>query len=148
MSDWDSRFLTLAEFVAQWSKDPRTKVGAVLADPITHRVLGIGYNGFPRGVLDTVERLADRTIKRALVVHAELNAILNASRTEGGWLYLTAAPCAECAKAIVQAGISQVICPPIDHEHWAHWRESMENAAVILGEGGVPFVIFRKESTT
>lgn len=134
---WDERFLDLAAFVAQWSKDPRSKVGAVVADPTTNRVLGIGYNGFPRGVVDSLERLNDRAIKHKLIVHAETNALLNAARTKETTLYITVPPCGECAKVIVQAGVTRVVCAAVAETHWAHWKESMETSVLILREGGV-----------
>src|SRR5664280_2545750 len=77
---WHIRFLDLAKHIAQWSKDPKTKVGAVIVDE-DNIILGIGYNGFPRGVQDYSERYNDRDTKLKYVVHAELNAILNTNRS-------------------------------------------------------------------
>lgn len=105
---WDRRMLSLAELVASWSKDPRTKVGAVIADT-NFKVCGIGYNGFPRGVIDGASRLADHDAKHACTVHAEVNAIHNASLTEGCTIYTTLAPCPQCMAQIIQAGIIRVI---------------------------------------
>lgn len=105
---WDQRMIALAEHVAQWSKDPTTKVGAVITDSC-NRIISVGYNGFPRWVNDTEERYADQQTKYGFVVHAELNAILNANSAVNGYnLYTTLFPCRECAKAILQAGITQV----------------------------------------
>lgn len=106
---WDRRFMDLAEHVAGWSKDPSTKVGAIIAD-LDNRVVGMGYNGFPRGVQDRKERYEDRPVKYGFVVHAELNAILNARPADlrGCTLYVTLSPCRECAKAIIQSGIDAV----------------------------------------
>ncbi len=108
LTAWDTKMMGLAEHVAQWSKDPSTKVGAVLVDPC-FRVVSVGYNGFPRNVEDTTERYNDRETKYGFVVHAEINAILNAvdiSRARS--IYTTLFPCRECAKAIIQAGIREV----------------------------------------
>lgn len=107
---WYRRFLKLAEHVSYWSKDPSTKVGAVIVDK-HNRVVGMGYNGFPRGVMDHEERYADRPTKYKYVVHAELNAILNAAVPVDGATIFTYpfAPCTECAKAIIQAGIDRVV---------------------------------------
>lgn len=108
---WDLRLLNLARHIADWSKDPSTKVGAVIADA-DYRIMGHGYNGFPRGVKDTQERLNDRAQKYPLVVHAELNAILNSSthQLRGTTLYCWPLPvCPECAKAIAQMGIRRVV---------------------------------------
>ena len=85
---WMFRLMELAELVASWSKDPNTKVGAVIAD-WDFRVHGIGYNGFPAGVADDDRRLSDREAKHACTVHAEINAIHNATKTRGLALYTT-----------------------------------------------------------
>ena len=109
MADWDKRFLDLAEHVAQWSKDPRTKVGAVIADE-KKRVVSIGYNGFPRGVDDTPDRYEDRPTKHLFVAHAERNALDNAPlMVDGCTLYVPLVPCNECAKSIIQKGIARVV---------------------------------------
>jgi dCMP deaminase len=108
-TNWNKRFIELAEHVAQWSRDPSTKVGAVIVNPDNRRIVSVGYNGFPEYVLDTAERYNNRPTKYALVVHAELNAILTAKKDlTGHWLYVTLSPCRECAKAIIQCGIKQV----------------------------------------
>jgi len=109
MADWDKRFLDLAEHVAQWSKDPRTKVGAVIVDE-KKRVVSIGYNGFPRGVDDTSDRYEDRPTKHLFVAHAERNALDNAPlMVDGCTLYVPLVPCNECAKSIIQKGITRVV---------------------------------------
>ena len=107
---WDRRFIALAGHVAQWSKDPSTKVGAVLVRPVDMTVISMGFNGFPRGVNDLEERYSNRPLKYKLVVHAELNAILTAKEPlTGAHLYVTLSPCNECAKAIIQSGIARVV---------------------------------------
>ncbi len=109
MVDWDQRFLDLAEHVAQWSKDPRTKVGAVIVDE-KKRVVSVGYNGFPRGVSDTDERYEDRPTKHLFVAHAERNALDNAPLSvDECTLYSPLLPCNECAKSIIQKGIARVV---------------------------------------
>jgi dCMP deaminase len=106
---WDHRYMDVAEQVASWSKDPSTKVGAVIVD-LSGKIVATGYNGFPRGVEDKPERYADQATKYGFVVHAELNAILNATQCLNDTiLYVTLSPCRECAKAIIQAGIKMVI---------------------------------------
>jgi len=109
MADWDKRFLELADHVAQWSKDPRTKVGAVIVDE-KKRVVSVGYNGFPRGVDDNDERYADRETKHLFVAHAERNALDNAPlMVDDCTLYVPLVPCNECAKSIIQKGITRVV---------------------------------------
>jgi len=109
---WDSYFLNIAELVATRSKDPSTQVGAVLVS--NRAIISTGYNGFPRGVNDRVPERFDRPMKYLWTIHAEENAILNAARhgvkLEGSSLYITPLPpCTECAKAIAQAGLKEVI---------------------------------------
>lgn len=136
MTKWHQRFIDLAQLVASWSKDPSTKVGAVLVDE-KHRVLGLGYNGFPRGIADDPECLNHRPTKYALTVHAEANAILNAAPFEldGATIYCTHVPCTGCAKLIIQAGIKTVVVPSGSFLHT--WAEEQEKAGEMLGEAGV-----------
>lgn len=138
MADWDQRFLDLAQHVAGWSKDPSTKVGAVIADPADRRVLSMGFNGFPRGIADIPGRLNDRTLKLQFVAHAERNALDQAEQpVKGMTLYSTLFPCAECCKSIIQRGIKRVhTCAP-GSEQWKRWESSMRFSAVLLGEAGV-----------
>jgi dCMP deaminase len=111
--NWDVFFLELAQFVAEKrSKDPSTKVGAVIVDEF-NRIVSIGYNGFPRGVNDCPELYANREEKYKRVVHAELNAILNAGRSVAGctlyvWPLFT---CNDCAKIVIQSGIGRIVYP-------------------------------------
>ena len=106
---WDRRFLDLADHIAQWSKDPRTKVGAVIVDE-KKRVVSVGYNGFPRGVGDDDSRYVDRPTKHLFVAHAERNALDNAPlMVDGCTLYVPLLPCNECAKSIIQKGITRVV---------------------------------------
>tara|TARA_R110000737_G_scaffold47134_7_gene67099 strand:+ start:14615 stop:15058 length:444 start_codon:yes stop_codon:yes gene_type:complete len=135
---WDARFMELAKLVSTWSKDPSTKVGAVLVDP-TRRIMSTGYNGFPRGVSDEWTRYADREQKYAMVVHAELNALLCASsKVSGCTLYVTMAPCSECAKSIIQSGVDRVVWSadpdPAMSIRWAISRATMRT---MFDEAGV-----------
>lgn len=141
---WDNRFLALAQHVAQWSKDPSTKVGAVLVQD-RNRVVGLGYNGFPRGVEDSEERLADRALKYKYVVHAEVNAILMAGeKAKGATLYVWPAftipnICNECAKVAVQAGVKEVLgwTPEHNEELLKRWGDSIKVAKSMLDEAGI-----------
>lgn len=137
MADWNQRFLNLAYHVGQWSKDPRTKVGAVIVDE-KKRVVSVGYNGFPRGVRDDEDRYADRPTKHLFVAHAERNALDNAPlMVEGCTLYVPLLPCNECAKSIIQKGISRVVTHKPDREdsfNWQTTRLMFKEAAVELVE--------------
>lgn len=132
--NWNARFIDLALHVAGWSKDPSTQVGAVIVRD--KQVLAMGYNGFPRGVDDSDERYDDRPTKYSLVVHAELNAILNATADiRGANIYVTHFPCGECAKSIIQSGIATVYYPP--EAKLDRWHEGNELAEKMFLEAGV-----------
>ena len=141
---WDDRFIELANFVAGWSKDPSTQVGAVIANSNTKRVVSMGFNGFPAGVEDTADRLGTREIKYEMVVHAESNALLFAGpAAEGCTLYVTPLPpCARCAVLIIQAGISRVVCPAPDKSK-EPWRTQSQISETMFGESGVQFDYLR-----
>ena len=111
---WDEYFMGVALLAAERSKDPSTQVGACIVDE-NNRILSTGYNGFPRGCSDDIfpwnRNEADGETKYPFVVHAELNAILNTRGKSlvGSRVYVGLFPCHECAKAIIQAGINEVI---------------------------------------
>lgn len=110
---WDEYFMGLAHLSALRSKDPSTQVGAAIVDE-NHRVVSVGYNGFPSGVSDADfpwQRVGGvLESKYAFVVHAELNAILNSQRSvRGCTIYVSLFPCNECAKAIIQSGIKKIV---------------------------------------
>ena len=138
LDKWDSRFMDLANFVAGWSKDPSTQVGAVIANANTKRVVSMGFNGFPAGVEDSEDRLETREIKYEMVVHAEANALLFAGpAAEGCTLYVTPLPpCARCAVLIIQAGISRVVCPTPDKSK-EPWATQSRISETMFGEAGV-----------
>lgn len=136
---WDNRFMQLAKEIASWSKDPSTQVGAVIVDD-KKRIVGIGYNGFPRGVVDDSARYVDKPIKHSMVVHAEANAILNAVKSVKDcniyiWPLFT---CDECAKLIIQSGIKRVIS--------TNDRYSPDKAASIMyKEAGIELIVKERE---
>lgn len=107
---WDSYYLQLAKMVAKRSKDPSTKVGAVI---VANSTYSLGYNGLPRGVKEHKSRW-QRPEKYTWVIHAELNAILSADLNSvrldpHSKIYVTHRPCSECTKAIIQCGIKEII---------------------------------------
>jgi len=138
MDKWNLRFLDLAKHISNWSKDPSTKVGAVIVDE-ERKIISLGYNGFPRGVEDLVERLNDRPTKYAMVAHAELNAILSSNvSVKGTTVYVwPLPPCNECAKAIIQSGIKRVITLKVNNERWG---SSNKTAKTMFEESGVAFI--------
>lgn len=137
---WDRRFLALAKEVSTWSKDPSTKVGAVLVRD--GKVQGIGFNGFPRGVEDSPERYEYRDIKYPMVVHAEANAILQAGYDAAGCDLYVYPPfgvpnmCPDCAGLAIQAGIvSCVSYLPDDVYRTSRWK--MPLSKVMWDEAGL-----------
>jgi dCMP deaminase len=137
---WDRRFLALADQIAGWSKDPSRGVGAVIVSA-TRQIVATGFNGLPRGFADLPERL-QRPVKYDLVVHAELNAIVQCARNGvspvGCTMYTSFAPCVQCSLAMVQAGIGRVVTWEPDLVGGdAHWNESIEKSRLVLGEVGV-----------
>ena len=110
--NWDEYFMGVAMLAARRSKDPNTQVGACIVSP-DNIIISTGYNGLPKGCSDDEfpwDRIREET-KYPYVVHAELNAILNANgrSLRGSRLYVALFPCNECAKAIIQSGVAEVI---------------------------------------
>lgn len=147
-STWAWRFLRLAQEVASWSKDPKGGVGAVLVDE-RKRVIGLGFNGFPDRIPDDPALLADPDEKLPRMIHAEMNAVLNATRSvHGSTLFTTLTPCAECAKLLIQAGVAAVYrLPHPEHRH-TRWSASFETARRILDQAGVPLLTVQLEHKT
>jgi len=112
---WDKRFMNVAREISTWSKDPSTKIGAIIVND-ERRILATGYNGFPKGIEDTDERLYNKEQKYTRVIHAEMNALMNALyngvSVKDSTLYVWGLPvCSECAKNVIQAGIKRVVIP-------------------------------------
>lgn len=132
---WDKRFLELAKLVGSWSKDPSTKVGAVITDDY-NRIVSVGYNGFPIGVEDSEERLFDRDKKYDIIIHGEINAILSASRSVKGCTLYTwpFQPCSRCASLIIQSGITRVVSVIQEEKRW---KKNFELARQLFQESGI-----------
>jgi dCMP deaminase len=109
---WDEYYLNICKAVAQRSKDPNTQVGCIIAGP-AHEIRSTGYNSPPRGIRDDVPERLERPTKYLWMEHAERNAIYNAARCgtplEGCTIYIELMPCMDCARAIVQSGIREVV---------------------------------------
>jgi dCMP deaminase len=138
---WHQRFLSLADSIATWSKDPSRGVGAVIVSPM-RQVLSTGYNGLPRGFEDHIERL-QRPVKYDLIVHAEMNAIVQCARNGvspvGATLYSSFSPCISCSLVIVQAGIVKVVTKRIS-EGDEHWNDSIEKSIILFKEVGIDYI--------
>lgn len=143
MTNWDLRFLNLAKHVAGWSKDPSTQVGAVIADA-DNRIVSLGYNGLPRGVEDSHERLNDRDLKLKLIVHGEINAMAFADRSIRGCTLYTYPfmPCSNCAGQVIQRGIIRVVSFRNNNERWATHFVLTEK---IFAEAGVQLDLLEEQ---
>ena len=141
MTDWEQRYLDLAKHISTWSKDPSRQIGAVVVGD-SGQILSIGYNGFPRGINDD-ERLHDRETKYSLVVHAEMNAIYNATLNgislRDSTLYVWGLPvCSDCARGVIQVGITRVVMNSIDHGI-GHWTDPREKTKDMFDEANVQY---------
>jgi dCMP deaminase len=138
---WDEWFLGLAEYVSKRSKDPSTQCGAVIARP-DNTIASLGYNGFPRSIDDAQHLLRDRDEKYKRVIHAEMNAILNAREPLSGctlytWPFLT---CERCAVHVLQAGIVRVVARPPSMDALERWHHSFKLARDLYREAGIVVV--------
>ena len=135
---WEARMLAEAALWASNSKDPSTQVGAVIYDPDRYTVVTTGYNGFPRGVSDSLELYTDKSRKYPRIVHAELNAIVDAAyqgkSTANKHLAITHHPCSDCAGAIIQAGIKHIIYKASNDRMERH---NSEEASILFEEARI-----------
>lgn len=132
---WDWA-VSLAEKTAEMSKDPSTKVGAVIFDG-KRRIVSAGYNGFPRGIADDW-RLKDRAMKLNITLHAEVNALTFASApVHGATLVCTHPCCSRCAAQIIQNGIAHVCWPAPEAGFVDRWFEEMQLSMELFSEAGV-----------
>ena len=135
-------YLELAKNIANWSKDPSTQVGAVAVGK-HGQILAQGYNGFPRGIIDSEERLNTRELKYRYTVHGEMNCIynsaLNGTSLDGSDMYVYGLPvCSECAKGIIQIGVKRVFaCYP--EKVSQKWAESGALTSEMFNETGVEY---------
>ena len=145
ITNWDRRFLKLASHVAEWSKDPSTKVGCVIVGA-DKRDVCFGYNGFPSGIADD-GRLTHRETKYKLVRHAETNALSVArGRFQPETLYVTHPPCMKCTLEIVAERVKRVVCgiPSQDFKD-RHWGSEMADSKKMLDEAGIPLEFLNLE---
>jgi dCMP deaminase len=140
-SAWDQKFLGLAHYVAGWSKDPSTQVGAVAVGE-TPNLLSLGYNGFPPGVADHPERLADRDTKYRLVVHGEINALINAQFRPVA-LYITHPPCIRCTVQILAyRSVTRVVSVKPSEDMLSRWGADFAESRKLFEEAGVSLELF------
>ena len=145
--NWIEYFLNIAEVVKSKSKDNSTHIGAVIAGK-GNEILSTGYNSFPRGIVDTIDERQERPEKYFWMVHAEMNAIINAARigvsTNESKMYLTCGiPCSNCGKAIINAGISEIYCKREDTTvNREKWDEEAKRTLQMFKEAKVEVIYY------
>jgi dCMP deaminase len=146
LTKWDYRFIRIAKEVQSWSKDPSTKCGCVLVKE--RRILATGYNGLPASLSDSLDRYQNREFKLAAIIHAEKNALFNAAKNgttvEGCSAYITWPPCSQCASALIQAGITRVVCPH-PNSGPERWRDNFVLANDLLSEADVEVLYYEED---
>ena|SRR5271155_2719196 len=152
LDSWDRRYLTIAMQISHWSKDPSSKMGAVITNA-DRRLVALGFNGFPKKVGDCQSRLHNKRVKYEIVVHAEANAMLiagDAAVRGTVYLYGPRPICARCAGLLIQAGIKRAVAippPPCDEirrkterdPSQMNWAESGHLALQMFNEAGIDF---------
>ena len=135
---WHKHFFAEAKLISTLSKDPSTQVGAVIVRP-DKTIAAKGFNGFPRGIEDKPEYYNDRSKKYDLIIHAEMNAILNSWEPVKGYALYTYpfAPCIRCAVHIIQAGIKYVYFPVLPEHLRERWQHSVNESCRCFKEAGV-----------
>lgn len=143
---WHKRFLKLAAEISTWSKDQSTKVGAVVIGP-DREPRGFGFNGFPRKVNDDIPHRHERPAKYKYGEHAERNALYQMTLVgipaKGCTLYTTHFPCADCARAVIQTGIIEVVIgkTTLTEDFKSRWSEDIKISEELLSEAGVTITI-------
>lgn len=147
---WDELFMRHAYLIASKSKDPKTKIGAVIVRD--NSIISEGYNGICRGISDDIVERLERPEKYFWFEHAERNSIYHCARngisTEGTTLYTQGLPCSDCTRAIIQSGIKEIVL----HESWEHdiglnivrekWSVSGQRSDIMIYESGIKIRIF------
>jgi dCMP deaminase len=139
--NWDEYFINIAEQVKLKSKDKNTQIGVVIVGK-DNEIVSTGYNSFPRGINDNVDERQEKPEKYFWFEHAERNAIYNAARigvsTLDTTMYMTCGiSCADCARAIINSGISKIILRSGRGATNPKWQESAERSNQMFKEAGV-----------
>lgn len=148
---WTEYFLNIAEEVKKKSKDEHTQIGVVIVGK-NNEIVSTGYNSFPRNIDDNVKERQDRPEKYYWFEHAERNAIYNAARigvsTEGCRMYMTCGiPCADCARGIINAGVTQIHCVRNGGAKSKLWEEHASRSLQMFKEAKIEVFIYEKNDT-
>lgn len=143
---WDLRFLYLAREWSRYSKDPSTQTGAVVVRPDLS-VAALGYNGFPPGIRDDLERYADRELKYKLIIHCEINAMDSVPEPLRGYTLYTYPfmSCCRCATQVIKRGIVRCVAPEMPAHLAERWEADIGLSRVMFREAGVELVEYPAE---
>ena len=146
--NWDEYFINIAEQVKLKSKDNNTQIGVVIVGK-DNEIVSTGYNSFPRGINDDIDERQERPEKYFWFEHAERNAIYNAARigvsTLGTTMYMTCGiSCADCARAIINSGISTIVLREGRGAKSPIWEESAKRSMIMFREAGIEVKYFEK----
>jgi dCMP deaminase len=148
MNKWDQRFLDLSRHISGWSKDESTKVGCVIVGH-AHEILTTGYNGLTRHCKDDIPERNERPEKYFWYEHAERNAVYNAARIgvslKGSTAYVSLCPCMDCARGLVQSGVTRVVYPKEVPEHFmksSNWNEHFKRTHELFNETGIEYAVY------
>lgn len=138
---WDEYFMMLMFAVSMKSKDESTHIGAIITND-DHIIVSVGYNGFPKGANDNIKERQKRPLKYGWFEHAERNAIYNAanvgSRVKDCIIYTNGIPCINCARAVIQVGIKEVVYPDVwNNVNAEKWAKEAEISKEMFDECGV-----------
>jgi len=146
--NWDEYFINIAQQIKLKSKDQKTQIGVVIVGK-DNEIVSTGYNSFPRGINDDLQERQERPEKYYWFEHAERNAIYNAARigvsTLDTTMYMTCdISCADCARAIINAGIANVVFSKSDKPWREEWKQSAERSIQMFKEAGIDVKYFEK----
>lgn len=146
---WDRRFLDRAKQIATWSKDISSKVGCVAVGEFKQE-LSAGYNGFPRNIEDSSDRMNYKDVKYKFTVHAEANMICNATLNQvtlqNSTVYVYGLPpCNECSKLLIQCGISRIVFYECENSEKLKWQELGKLSESLFKESGIEVVKLKEE---
>lgn len=151
--NWDEYYLSMLDMIAAKSKDEATKVGVIIVGP-DNEIRSTGFNSFPRHINDNLPERQQRPAKYLFIEHGERNAIYNAARVgvplNGCRIYMGFYPCADCARAIIQAGIKEIIFDAKDYDakakYWnERWKDHMEASIQMLNEADISIKMYNKD---
>lgn len=152
LPDWHTYFINMLDVIRSRSKDPNTQTGCVIVTK-EHNVVSTGYNSFPRGINDNIPERLVRPEKYKWLEHCDRNAIYAAARKgvalEGCIMYLTGLPCIDCSRAIIQAGIVEVVYDANNQEKWektaTKYNDDWGVAKTLLLEGGIKLTPYYRQ---